>query len=57
MKTLTKLLFVMVVFCIGLLIGYRTTITHLQMDVVSPCRIEVTAWGQTHLYVFTEPMY
>lgn len=53
----TKLLFVMAVFCLGLLAGWRATVTHLEVEIVSPCRAEVSAWGQTDLFVFSEPLY
>lgn len=54
MRTLTKLAFVVIAFCLGLVLGWRATITHLEVDPISPNRIEVTAWGQTDLFVVSE---
>lgn len=51
MKTLIKSVFVVVVFCLGLLAGYRLTVTHAQVEIVSPSRVELTVWGQTDLFV------
>lgn len=53
----TKLAFVAIAFCLGLLAGWRLTITHLEVDPISPYRIEVTAWGQTDLFVVSELDY
>lgn len=50
----TQLAFVVIAFCLGLLVGWRATITHLEVDSISPNRIEVTAWGQTDLFVVSE---
>lgn len=50
MKTLIKSVLIVVVFCLGLLAGYRLTVTHAQVEIVSPNRVELTVWGRTNRF-------
>lgn len=55
MKILTKLIFAIALFCLGLLLGWRLTIVTARVEIESDNLVSVTAWGQTDLYVDCNP--
>lgn len=40
-----------VLLALGLIAGWRVTILTARVEIVAPRRVEISAWGQTDLFV------
>lgn len=55
MKNILSATIIVAVFFIGLLLGWRVTISTARVEIESENLVSITAWGQTDMYVDSNP--